>query len=102
LCERSLRSRVNRAERGQVELLGETPNGLSAGVTFAKGDRECQYDFCEPALRGAETRITFHGHTPPCSRVWTLAVSKTRSAFHPHARFRAAQSPTALLALARR
>jgi hypothetical protein len=29
-------------------------------------------------------------------------IPETQSAFHPHARFRTAQSPTALLALARR
>ena len=31
-----------------------------------------------------------------------VPIPKTQSAFHPHARFRTAQSPTALLALARR
>jgi hypothetical protein len=32
-----------------VELLGETPNGLSASPTLANGDRECQYYFLRVA-----------------------------------------------------
>jgi len=32
-------------EEGQVELVGKTPNGLSASATLADGDRECQCYF---------------------------------------------------------
>src|SRR5262245_1242211 len=34
LCERAFRSRLTLREEGQVELLEETPNGLSARVSL--------------------------------------------------------------------
>jgi hypothetical protein len=42
LCERAFRSRLTLREEDQVELLGETPNGLSAVVTLPKAARQCQ------------------------------------------------------------
>ena len=50
LCEQALRSRLTLRKEGQVELQGETPNGLSASATLPKGDRGCQYYFCELPL----------------------------------------------------
>ena len=43
----SLSLAVTLRQEGQVELRGETPNGLSASATLANGDRQCQYYFCE-------------------------------------------------------
>jgi len=34
-----------------VELLGETPNGLSASVTVSRDDRQCQHYFSELRLK---------------------------------------------------
>jgi hypothetical protein len=42
LCERTVRSRVALREEGQVELLWETPNELSAVGTLANADKKCQ------------------------------------------------------------
>ncbi len=36
LCEQALRSRLTLRKEGQVELLGEAPNGLSASASCRK------------------------------------------------------------------
>jgi len=59
LCERPVHSRLTLREEGQVELFGETPNGLSASVILANGDGECQYYFCQSPIRVAETSPAF-------------------------------------------
>ena len=38
-------------EEGQVELLGETPNGLSARVILAGAERQCQYWLLQNLVR---------------------------------------------------
>jgi hypothetical protein len=53
---------VNPAGRESGELLGETPNGLSASATLPAADRQCQYDFCESLLPIPETPSAFHRH----------------------------------------
>ena len=50
LCEGASSSRLTLRKAGQVELCGETPNGLSASATLANGDRECQYDYYESRI----------------------------------------------------
>ena len=42
-----------------MELLGETPNGLSANATLAKGDKECQYYFAS-ADSSSKDSSAFH------------------------------------------
>jgi hypothetical protein len=42
LCERAFRSRLTLREEGQVELFGETPNGLSASTSMPKIATLCQ------------------------------------------------------------
>src|SRR5215472_8524002 len=42
LCERAFRSRLPVREEGQVELFGETPNGLDATAIMPAADRQCQ------------------------------------------------------------
>jgi hypothetical protein len=45
LCERALSFTVSLREEGQVELLMETPNGLSACASLADSHRKCQHYF---------------------------------------------------------
>jgi hypothetical protein len=52
LCERAVRSRVTLRKEGQVELYGETPNGLSASATLPNGDKRCQH-----YLRVADSKL---------------------------------------------
>ena len=47
LCERALSFTVSLREDGQVELLVETPNGLSADGSLADSHRKCQQYFQE-------------------------------------------------------
>jgi hypothetical protein len=52
LCERTIRSRAALRKEGHVKLRAETPNGLSASATLAKGDRECVW------TDGTTSRVT--------------------------------------------
>ena len=76
LCERTFRSRLTLREEGQVELLGETPNGLSATTTLANGNRECQY-----YLRGSGCVIKSAANscTALCSSKNAVGISSART-----------------------
>src|SRR6266513_3389738 len=69
LCERAFRSRLTLREEGQVELLGETPNGLSTTATLAKGDGECQYYFLQWRVPRPQTPSAFSTAASFCEAI---------------------------------
>ena len=107
----SLSFTVTLRKEGQVELRGETPNGLSASGTLAAADKQCQYYFCElplpiplkptflgysldehfitiprKDLRIAPGRcIAFRRSNPPRIRKSPFPVQQTQSAFRRRA-----------------
>jgi hypothetical protein len=68
LCERAVRSRVTLRKEGQVELLGETPNGLSASATLANAERSINTFLLRIAGSSSKNAVSFsaapflHGH----------------------------------------
>jgi hypothetical protein len=86
LCERPFRSRFTLREEGQVELLREAPNGLSAGASLPSDDRECQYYFERPPIRTSTHAVSISvasQHQTHCEFESPLRIQRTQSDFHP-------------------
>src|SRR6266404_7921320 len=81
-CEQGpSRSRVTLREEGQVELLGETPNGLRASPSLPAANRQCQYFLANHLRVSNEARPLFN-IKPTATRVSPAPVPQTQSAFH--------------------